>query len=601
MPSPHPPAAATDPGEDMAQADWRGWVMVIWLAAALAMIGWKWAAIHWFALSDTDDNMRMSQVRAWLGGQAWFDLRQHRMDPLFGGANIHWSRIVDLPIAGIILLVKPFFGGIVAEKTAAALAPLIPLGLALGSAAFTVRRLVAPAAFALACAIVLCAPTAMNMFMPLRIDHHGWQLALLLLSVAAVADEKRARGGMVLGLSGAMSLAIGLEMLPYIALLGGLTALRWVANREEAPRLATYGASLAAGSAIGYAAFASWDNRGLVCDALSPVWLSAALAGGALLVLLAFVRSADIRVRGACAVVAAVLVAGGFALAWPECLGRPERVSPEVVKLWLSHVREAKPVYQQSWRVAWPMLGLPIVGLLGSLLALWRARGTARFGPWAVIALLMLAAFGLVLWQTRAAPAAQLLAVPGACALGWAILEWLLRRRSLIVQALGAGAGFLLVSGLAFGLAVEAIPEAPANAFARKVRAANYKCPTLPALAPIARLPKATILTFIDFGPRLITVTHHDAIAGPYHRNGAAILDIQHSFRSPNPEVAHQVMLRHGATLLLLCPGMSESTIYAAEAKQGFYMQLMQGKVPAWLAPVPLPKDSPFRLWRLVR
>ena len=107
------------------------------------------------------------------------------------------------------------------------------------------------------------------------------------------------------------------------------------------------------------------------------------------------------------------------------------------------------------------------------------------------------------------------------------------------------------------------------------------------------------MLTFVDLGPRLITVTHHRAIAGPYHRNQQAILDIHHAFRG-QPEVAHAVMRRHGATLLLLCPGMSESTIYAAENKQGFYVQLIDGKVPDWLERVELPKDSPFRLWRLV-
>ena len=49
----------------------------------------------------------LRQVRALLGGQGWFDLRQHRFDPAHGGANIHWSRLVDLPLAGLILLMKP--------------------------------------------------------------------------------------------------------------------------------------------------------------------------------------------------------------------------------------------------------------------------------------------------------------------------------------------------------------------------------------------------------------------------------------------------------------------------------------------------------------
>ena len=119
-------------------------------------------------------------------------------------------------------------------------------------------------------------------------------------------------------------------------------------------------------------------------------------------------------------------------------------------------------------------------------------------------------------------------------------------------------------------------------------------------MKPIAALPRATILTFIDLGPRLIAVTHHDAVAAPYHRAGDAILDVQHAFRAVDPEVAHEVMRRHGASLLLLCPGMSESTVYASEDPKGFYVQLAHRQVPAWLAPVALPADSPFKLWRRV-
>ncbi len=89
---------------------WRRWFLLFWAGAAIYMFYYKWNAIHWFALSDTDDNMRFAQVRALLDGQGWYDLRQHRMDPP-AGISIHWSRLVDLPIAGLILLIPPFAGG----------------------------------------------------------------------------------------------------------------------------------------------------------------------------------------------------------------------------------------------------------------------------------------------------------------------------------------------------------------------------------------------------------------------------------------------------------------------------------------------------------
>ena len=57
--------------------------------------------------------------------QDCFDLRQYRLNPPTG-ANIHWSRLVDLPIAGLILLLRPFVGGTDAERAAVAIAPMLP-------------------------------------------------------------------------------------------------------------------------------------------------------------------------------------------------------------------------------------------------------------------------------------------------------------------------------------------------------------------------------------------------------------------------------------------------------------------------------------------
>ncbi|HET9599423.1 MAG TPA: hypothetical protein VFP65_27865, partial [Anaeromyxobacteraceae bacterium] len=136
--------------------------------------GWfifqKWNEIRFFGLPDTDDNMRIMQVRALLHGQGWYDLRNYRMNPPWG-ANIHWSRLVDLPIAGLILSLRPFLGGAGAEKWAVAIAPLLPYVLLLFSLAITARRLVAPLAYPLALLAVFFAGSTNGMFMPERIDH----------------------------------------------------------------------------------------------------------------------------------------------------------------------------------------------------------------------------------------------------------------------------------------------------------------------------------------------------------------------------------------------------------------------------------------------
>ncbi|HYD37885.1 MAG TPA: AcrB/AcrD/AcrF family protein, partial [Allosphingosinicella sp.] len=259
---------------------WRWWVLLFWLVASGLLLYARWAQIGAFALGDTDDNMRMMQVRGLIAGQGWYDLRQHKLNPPWG-ADIHWSRLVDLPIAGLRLALAPLVGGVAAEKTAVAVAPLLPMGVAMAAVAATARRLIAPRAFTLAVAVLLCGHSARSMWSPLRIDHHGWQLALLAVAVAALADAKRARGGALLGLASALSLTIGLEMLLYLALIGGIAVLLWLRDPAEGRRLATYGASLAGGAALGFLIFASEANRAPVCDALSPVWLSVVATGGA--------------------------------------------------------------------------------------------------------------------------------------------------------------------------------------------------------------------------------------------------------------------------------------------------------------------------------
>lgn len=579
--------------------NWRWWWLCAWAGFAIWLLVWKWGAIHWFALGDTDDNMRIAQVRALLAGQGWYDLRQYKLNPPVG-FNIHWSRLVDLPIAGIILALRPLVGGILAEKAAVAIAPMLPLGVALYALMLTARRLIDPNAWLVAVPILGCAGTALMMWAPLRIDHHGWQLAFLMVMIAGSADRDRLRGGVTTGIATALSLVIGLEMLPYLALGGIMTVLAWVRDDAAALRLRGYGIALAGGCALGYAVFASNDNRGYVCDVLSPVYLSTMLTAGGIAVLLSFLPLRVRTGRFIVALLAGLALAAAFALVWPDCLGRPERISPELEQNWFQYINEAKPMWSHGYKRYVPVFSLAIVGTIGGLAGLWQNRFNERVMAWATAAAMSLAATGLLFWQTRAGAAAQLLAVPGAAWLGWHLLRFTIGNSRMLVRILGTVAAFMVVSGLATSVIVQAVPEKPQSKARKLVASANRKCPTLPALAPIARLPAATVLTFVDMGPRLIAVTHHSAIAGPYHRNGDAILDVQHSFRSKDPAVAHAVMQRHGATLLLLCPGMSESTIYASQNPDGFYKQLIGGKVPEWLKTVPLPRKSPFLLWRRV-
>jgi hypothetical protein len=583
--------------------DWlaRHWKLVVvltWLGFCVWHIFGSWNEIRWFGLGDTDDNMRIMQVRGLLHGQGWFDLRDYRMNPPYG-ANIHWSRLVDLPIAGLILGLRPFLGGAAAERWAVAIAPMIPYLLLLFSLALSSRWLIDRSAYPLTF-ISLCFATSNNgMFMPERIDHHGWQLALLALSIAGIADPKRVRGGLTLGISTALSLAIGLEMIIYLAIAGSALVLFWVADAAERERLRAYAVSLGGAIALSFLVFASYDNRGPVCDALSPAWLSDLLLGSAISYGLVLLSPADWRKRLILALAAGVAVLAFHALMWPHCLQRLEGVSPEVERLWLSHVKEARPIYLHGWRIALLTSALPVTGLIGWGVFAWaRRRDPELLRRILGAALPSFVATALLLWQTRTGPASQMMATVGAGALVWLLIPVVWSAKSAPVRVLGTALGVVAGVGAIVPLGIVFIPEPPAKPYERAIGKANSLCSSLWGMHPIALQPKGLVFTFVDMGPRLIAVTHHDAVTGPYHRNGQQIADVMNAFRG-DADQAHRLIDKYHSTYLLTCPKSSTTTIFMSEAPKGFYAQLEQGTVPNWLTPVQLPKDSPFKMWRV--
>jgi len=218
---------------------------------------------------------------------------------------------------------------------------------------------------------------------------------------------------------------------------------------------------------------------------------------------------------------------------------------------------------------------------------------------WRALASLGALSTALLFWQTRAGPAAQLLSIAGATALLWTAGAWLLGIRDVVVRIALLLVLLVIVIVIASGRATSFLAR-PASPARQAVSAANGACPTLRALAPIARQKPGMVLTFVDLGPRLITVTPHDAVTGPYHRNARQIIDVMRAWRG-SADNARTTVERYRADYVLICPNLSESTIYRSEAPRGFYMQLVRQQAPQWLEPVPLPAGSPYRMWRVIR
>ncbi len=247
-------------------------VLAGWLLASLLLVAASWDAIRARLLLDPDDAMRLLEVRDWLAGQGWFDVAQHRLNR--GDFPMHWSRLVDLPLAGAMLALRPLLDADGAERAALVLVPLLTLLAVIALAALLTRRLAGRARVPQAVLLVVLAPPLLFQLRPLRIDHHGWQVAAALAAAAALLAPPTRRSGALAGAALAVLLTISLEGLPIAAATAGVAALGWAWRPARGAMVVTLGWTLA-----GTASALHLATRGPLwaqpaCDAIAPAWLA---------------------------------------------------------------------------------------------------------------------------------------------------------------------------------------------------------------------------------------------------------------------------------------------------------------------------------------
>ncbi len=251
------------------------WLLVAgWLLAGVMLVLVSWQSISERQFPDPDDVMRLLQVRDWIGGQSWFDVTQHRLNPP-QGVPMHWSRLVDIPIAAVILAVRPLVGQYSAETAALIAVPLLTLGIAMLLVQRVALNLMGSGTALLAALATPFSLGALKQMRPMRIDHHGWQIVLALVGTLAAMDSRPRRSGIIAGVAMAAWMNISIEGLPFAAAFGVLFGWQWLADSNATERLKCYLASLAASSILLFTLMHSpstWGSqlRDVVTRRISP-------------------------------------------------------------------------------------------------------------------------------------------------------------------------------------------------------------------------------------------------------------------------------------------------------------------------------------------
>jgi hypothetical protein len=550
------------------------------------------------AFANTDDAMRLVEVRDWLAGQAWFDLNQYRLDPP-DGVPMHWTRVLDLPLGLLIRLFSVFLPVESAERLTRIIFPLALHGALFAAVAGLARKLAGPAAMLPAVAILALTGGVLVQFQPGRIHHHSAQILLVVLILWATIGAIEARrfwpaaGAAALA---ALSLSINIENLTYIMVEVAAFAILFVAQGARfRGALFGFGLSLAASCLIVFLATIG-PSRYFVgaCDAFSTAHLYAIFFGAAVFCALAALsgRLTSAPLRLAACVLGGASVLAAIALAYPACLHDPlAGVDPVLRKLWLDHVKEAQPLLGIAAANPAKAAALALaaaLGFAGALAAAWREKGAARVN-WLVVCGFV--AIGLVtsLWQVRALSSASAVAIFGGAWIVSRAIDWAARRPGVLAML----APFAL--GLPFCSIFWAV-VAPAEAQPDAV-AGSISCRAPAAVGALAALPTSLLMAPIDMGADILADSRHSVLAAPYHRNNHGNRELTDAMMAA-PDAARQLVRDSGAAYVVFCPAMTELEIYAAASADSLAAALLSGQPPAWLTPEPI-AGSPFRIYKV--
>ena len=553
--------------------------IALWLLASALLVWLSWNTLLTRAGWDPDDQLRLVQLRDFLGGQNWFDTTQYRMNAP-EGAPMHWSRLVELPLALVVMLATPLLGPERAEMAAGIIVPMF----CLGGIAFLLAQVAGkiagrPAAIA-ACLLALIAPAMLIQLRPMRIDHHGWQIFCAVLGFATLYWSNARKAGLVLGATLAVWVHISLEGAPMTAAFFLFLGWRWIADRAEGQRLFW---TLCSFAPVSLALFFGTQPEGLsaanFCDTVSPAHIWAIFSATALLLPALYANPQNQFVRAALTVFAGVSALAVLFWLIPQCsTGAFGDLDLVVRSYWYANIREGLPVWEQNLQAAVSLVTPLIVALIAFGVAARLVAPEKRAALTTAGFFLLYASLLSMLVFRTVSVATAFTIVPVATCLAAAVQSYraeprLLARLSLVPVAIA-----LLASGIIAGAIVASFQtRIPA-----KTIVSTQACESVTSVASLAQLPKANIVAPLNIGPAILMTTKHKVVASNYHRNHVALRDQIDLFRLP-PDRAKSIIDRRFITHLVSCPGEAEMEHYVRRAPQGLWAQIDAGKAPDWL------------------
>lgn len=548
-------------------------------------------------LGGTDDATRLIEVRRLLEGASWFDMTLPRM----GAPDVlwsHWSRLVDLPLAGMIALFTPALGRDGAETATRLIWPSMTL-IAMSYLAIRETQREAGTMGSVAAAVLIAlGPLAVFQFSPGRIDHHNVQIlgvagGLILLPRACARPKLAPVVGVMIGLG----LAVGYEALVLAACVMGLAGLFacFVPDLRKGFSLA-----LLSCAATLLAAFVATTapNHWLPapCDALGINLVALVASGGvAAWALERFAPRAHFGVWLAGLAVGGALGLALGLMAEPACIAGPMAgVDPRVGPIWLDHIIEVQSIFQYARGL--PAAGVTYavvvgLGLLAGISGVRRERSPLALLQLAIF--VAAAAYGCI--YMRLVPYATWIMLP-ATAIWIARLPAVGSLSELSIRVIAliflSQPSILMFTNLAI----------PAPAGGDQQGAVTAACRNRSDFRAFGRLKPGLVVGDVDLGPDIVAHSHHRVMAAPYHRIAKSIIAAHEILASAPSEALAKLRAAH-VDYVALCAGKTDNAgtnPKRARPAEGIGGMLRRGGTVPYLEPVRIGDGtSKLMVWRV--
>lgn len=604
----------------------EGLGIVVWLYFVLCFLIHPRSAILQGTFTDPDDYTILTMTIDWLKGQSWFDVIQHRLNPP-DGVVMHYSRLMELPLAGLIQLFRAAgLDWVPAATVTAAIWPPILFAFFLAALRWLAEPFL-PRDWTRATAFVaLFATPLLFHFSPGRVDHHGLALLITAMSlgctVRMLQEPEKTIWGIGAGFFMALGMAIALETLPWLLLMSAFIGLWMMITGRPAARTGLmFGVSLYVISACCLIVMRAFSLL-LVPDPLSFSVVYVILAGSIAVCCAAVALAAQsrfIKLRYFMGIGAGLISSVLFFTKFPELATGPFGAINVKLSTIESSIMENVPLIKDFKPLA--MVLLPLIGLFASYFSLRTEKSERLRGSWLLIVALLITAYLLSLFYLiRIVSYAILFSIIPLTAflhqsLAKAKENW--RGRKLAAVEFG----LILLVGPLPAVLVPAIEDGrPFNTGVLLFPVQNVSQPSnMTALKILLNLPSyntgkpLTIINALNDGAQLLFYTPHQVIAAPYHNNVTGLLDSTRFLATHDPEEAHKIAVARSIDLVVLdnsiadvYRGKSSKKVFVRNGKiepdpttASFAEQLITGQTPDWLKPVDLVLPTSYLLFKV--